>query len=185
MTLAQHLQLTDARQIAILTRNRLSWLIAAIEMIVWKLTLLGKQSFDAAIILGITMLPSSTDKNFLPQGHVDFSQGPAAGVLGTCQSGGCVALPRLVRSGLEFSAAPFQLTASPRGSLSNVVAKPLKNLTPGRGQILLRVLAVGVNFRDVLNVLGMYPGDPGEPGGDVAGIVEATGAGKLPFRCAF
>lgn len=36
--------------------------------------------------------------------------------------------------------------------------------------------AVGLNFRDVLNVLGMYPGDPGEPGGDVAGIVAAVGS---------
>mmetsp|Transcript_19843 Transcript_19843/g.47328 ORF Transcript_19843/g.47328 Transcript_19843/m.47328 type:complete len:104 (-) Transcript_19843:263-574(-) len=35
------------------------------------------------------------------------------------------------------------------------------------------VCAVGVNFRDVLNVLGMYPGDPGMPGGDCAGIVTA------------
>ena len=28
--------------------------------------------------------------------------------------------------------------------------------------------AWGLNFRDVLNVLGMYPGDPGDPGGDCA-----------------
>ena len=31
--------------------------------------------------------------------------------------------------------------------------------------------AVGLNFRDVLNVLGEYPGDPGPPGGDAAGVV--------------
>lgn len=37
--------------------------------------------------------------------------------------------------------------------------------------------AVGLNFRDVLNILGMYPGDPGEPGGDCAGIVAAVGPG--------
>ena len=37
--------------------------------------------------------------------------------------------------------------------------------------------AVGLNFRDVLNVLGMYPGDPGAPGGDCAGIVTAVGEG--------
>ena len=41
----------------------------------------------------------------------------------------------------------------------------------------LTVRAVGLNFRDVLNVLGMYPGDPGPPGGDCAGVVEAVGAG--------
>jgi hypothetical protein len=43
-------------------------------------------------------------------------------------------------------------------------------------EVALRVTAVGLNFRDVLNVLGMYPGDPGDPGGDVAGIVTAAGA---------
>ena len=37
--------------------------------------------------------------------------------------------------------------------------------------------AVGLNFRDVLNVLGMYPGDPGPPGADCAGVVEAVGPG--------
>jgi len=39
------------------------------------------------------------------------------------------------------------------------------------------VRAVGLNFRDVLNILGMYPGDPGDPGGDCAGIVAAVGPG--------
>ena len=32
------------------------------------------------------------------------------------------------------------------------------------GQLRVHVTAVGLNFRDVLNVLGMYPGDPGAPG---------------------
>ena len=35
--------------------------------------------------------------------------------------------------------------------------------------------------RDVLNVLGMYPGDPGPPGGDVAALVTAAGPGA-PHR---
>ena len=43
------------------------------------------------------------------------------------------------------------------------------------GQVLVAVKAVGINFRDVLNVLGMYPGDPGPPGGDCAGVVVAVG----------
>ena len=37
------------------------------------------------------------------------------------------------------------------------------------------VKAVGLNFRDVLNVLGMYPGDPGAPGADCAGVVVQAG----------
>jgi NADPH:quinone reductase-like Zn-dependent oxidoreductase len=41
---------------------------------------------------------------------------------------------------------------------------------------------VGLNFRDLLNVLGMYPGDPGLPGGDCAGIITALGAGESFLR---
>lgn len=40
------------------------------------------------------------------------------------------------------------------------------------------VRAIGLNFRDVLNILGMYPGDPGPPGGDCAGVVADVGPGK-------
>ena len=151
---------------------------------------------QGSLLCTSSMVPSTTAESqvqlptevFRPtvavQGHEDASHITAAGVLGMSQSGGLVSAPRLVRSPLAFSGAPFQLTASPRGSLGNVVAHRLRTLTPGRGQLLLRVLAVGVNFRDVLNVLGMYPGDPGEPGGDVAGVVEAVGPGQIPFMCA-
>merc|ERR1712146_392367 len=42
-------------------------------------------------------------------------------------------------------------------------------------EVEIRVRAVGLNFRDVLNVLGLYPGDPGQPGSDCSGIVVAVG----------
>ena len=35
-----------------------------------------------------------------------------------------------------------------------------------------------IHRRDVLNVLGMYPGDPGPPGGDVAAAIAAVAAGS-------
>src|SRR5262249_42111255 len=37
--------------------------------------------------------------------------------------------------------------------------------------------ATGLNFKDVLNVLGMYPGDPGQLGSECAGIVVDVGEG--------
>lgn len=53
------------------------------------------------------------------------------------------------------------------------------------GQVALAVAAVGLNFRDVLNVLGLYPGDPGAPGGDCAGTVTAVGRSvRHSYRCA-
>lgn len=41
--------------------------------------------------------------------------------------------------------------------------------------------AVGLNFKDVLNVLGMYPGNPGLPGTDYAGTVLRSQPG-CPFK---
>ena len=41
-------------------------------------------------------------------------------------------------------------------------------------EALLAVRAVGINFKDVLNVLGMYPD---APGGDCAGAVLDAGPG--------
>ena len=45
----------------------------------------------------------------------------------------------------------------------------------------MTVRAIGLNFRDVLNILGMYPGEPGDPGADCAGIVSAVGPGESPL----
>ncbi len=46
----------------------------------------------------------------------------------------------------------------------------------------MAVKAVGLNFRDVLNVLGMYPGDPGAPGADCAGVVMEVGQDVANMR---
>ena len=45
---------------------------------------------------------------------------------------------------------------------------------------LLRVYAVGLNFRDVLNVLGAYPGDPGPPGLDCSGKIAQQACAAFP-----
>jgi polyketide synthase 12 len=47
----------------------------------------------------------------------------------------------------------------------------------GAGQVRVGLRAAGVNFRDVLNVLGMYPGDPGLLGLEGAGVVLEAGPG--------
>ena len=59
-----------------------------------------------------------------------------------------------------------------RGSLTNLRPLPQsKRVALQPGAVEVRVEAIGLNFRDVLNVMGMYPGDPGEPGLDCAGTV--------------
>src|SRR5215471_12126209 len=56
---------------------------------------------------------------------------------------------------------------------------------PGPGDIRIAVRAAGVNFADVMARLGLYPDAPTLPavvGYEVAGVVDAVGAGVDRFR---
>ena len=93
--------------------------------------------------------------------------------------------PRLIRfaakasqatSALEIPAGqPFRLDIKNRGILENLHLLPIERQTPGPEQIEIQVYATGLNFRDVLNALDLYPGDPGPLGGECAGVVTAVG----------
>ncbi len=54
------------------------------------------------------------------------------------------------------------------------IASPVEE--PGPDAVRLRIHATGVNFRDVLVSLGMYPGSDAPLGAECAGTVEAVGA---------
>ncbi|HEX4448761.1 MAG TPA: SDR family NAD(P)-dependent oxidoreductase, partial [Polyangiaceae bacterium] len=73
--------------------------------------------------------------------------------------------------------APFRLLPTTRGSLDAFTLEPHERRPPGPGEVEIRADATGLNFKDVLSVLGMYPGDPGPLGGECAGSVVAVGAG--------
>jgi NADPH2:quinone reductase len=54
--------------------------------------------------------------------------------------------------------------------------------TPGPGELLIAVRAVGVNYPDVLIIQDLYqfkPPRPFAPGGEIAGVVEAVGDGAV------
>jgi acyl transferase domain-containing protein/NADPH:quinone reductase-like Zn-dependent oxidoreductase/SAM-dependent methyltransferase len=94
---------------------------------------------------------------------------------------------RLVRGqGIKTKPAdseqPAQLQITARGTLDNLVLRPAARQRPGPGQIEVRVHAAGLNFKDVLNTLGMYPGDPGPLGGECSGRVTAIGEGVTAFK---
>lgn len=72
-------------------------------------------------------------------------------------------------------AAPYRLHPTSTGMLDQMQLKPLMLEGPGKGQMCIRVHATGLNFRDVINALGMFPGIPSLLGGECAGIVEAVG----------
>lgn len=70
-----------------------------------------------------------------------------------------------------------------------LVLKPEKRPIPepGKGEILIRVQAAGINRPDVLQRMGAYPPPPGAsdlPGLEVAGEVAATGPGVERFKIA-
>jgi NADPH:quinone reductase-like Zn-dependent oxidoreductase len=83
---------------------------------------------------------------------------------------------------MKPSLPAFHLMPKPRGALHNLAPEPVALAEAAPGEVVMAVRAVGINFRDVLNVLGMYPGDPGPPGGDCAGVVLSVGAGVAGLR---
>ena len=71
----------------------------------------------------------------------------------------------------------YVLAPTERGAIDNLRITEKEVPAPDEGYVQVRVEAAGLNFRDVLNVLGLYPGDPGPIGGDFAGIVTQLGEG--------
>ncbi|MHC9295312.1 SDR family NAD(P)-dependent oxidoreductase [Mycobacterium sp. LTG2003] len=71
----------------------------------------------------------------------------------------------------------YVLAPTERGAIDNLRITEKDVSPPDDGYVQVRVEAAGLNFRDVLNVLGLYPGDPGPIGGDFAGVVTQLGDG--------
>ena len=71
----------------------------------------------------------------------------------------------------------YVLAPTERGAIDNLRITETDVPSPQEDYVQVRVEAAGLNFRDVLNVLGLYPGDPGPIGGDFAGVVTQLGDG--------
>ena len=70
-----------------------------------------------------------------------------------------------------------QLEIAERGVLDNLVCRASRRRPPGLGEVEIEIECTGLNFRDVLNALGTYPGDAGELGSECAGTIAAIGPG--------
>jgi acyl transferase domain-containing protein/NADPH:quinone reductase-like Zn-dependent oxidoreductase/acyl carrier protein len=77
---------------------------------------------------------------------------------------------------------PMRLDITERGVLDNLTLKPIERRAPGRGEVEIRVYATGLNFKDALNAMGMYPGDAGLFGGECAGEIVAVGEGVVDLQ---
>ncbi len=75
----------------------------------------------------------------------------------------------------------WRLDVDERGALDALRVRPVPRTAPAAGEIEIEVRAGGLNFRDVLNVLGLYPGDAGLLGNECVGEVRAVGAGVETF----
>ncbi|MGY5137618.1 SDR family NAD(P)-dependent oxidoreductase, partial [Streptomyces nigrescens] len=75
------------------------------------------------------------------------------------------------------------LDIAEKGTLENLhlVEVPTAQAELDSGQVRISVRAAGLNFRDVLNALGMYPGDAVALGIEGAGVVTEVGPGVTGF----
>jgi hypothetical protein len=74
---------------------------------------------------------------------------------------------------------PFQLTIARPGTLE-LAARARRRRPPGPGEVEIAVRAAGLNFRDVMKAMGLYPAasdDPAWIGDECAGLVSAVGEG--------
>jgi polyketide synthase 7 len=84
--------------------------------------------------------------------------------------------PASAHRALQLPEGPWRLTAGGEGTLDDLVVQSWPPMQLGAGQVRVSVAAVGVNFRDVLVALGMYPG-AAELGAEGAGVVVEVGPG--------
>nr|AUO14846.1 Malonyl CoA-acyl carrier protein transacylase [Amycolatopsis sp.] len=86
---------------------------------------------------------------------------------------GAFTAPRLVRAhsgALSLPGEPWRLTTT-GGTLDGLALRPAPPEPLAPGQVRVAVRAAGVNFRDVLIALGMYPDPAAVLGSEAAGVV--------------
>ena len=106
--------------------------------------------------------------------------------IGSALRGGRRWVPELAR----FTSAPpapagnaaRRLHLARPGTLDGVELVPAVALALRPTDVRVRVLAAGVNFRDVLVTLGMYPGAAPPLGAECSGVVVDVGAAVTEFR---
>ncbi len=75
---------------------------------------------------------------------------------------------------------PLRLESRERGLLDSLQFTPFALPPCGAGEVVIEVMAAGMNFRDVLKALALYPAETADArifGDEVAGVVKAVGSG--------
>ncbi|NUO78551.1 polyketide synthase dehydratase domain-containing protein [candidate division KSB1 bacterium] len=76
----------------------------------------------------------------------------------------------------------YQLQKSRDGVLEHLQLKPIRRHRLAPEEVEIEVHATGLNFRDVLNALGMYPGEAGPLGLECSGTISAVGGRVTNFK---
>jgi NADPH:quinone reductase-like Zn-dependent oxidoreductase/SAM-dependent methyltransferase/acyl carrier protein len=82
-------------------------------------------------------------------------------------------------------AIPLRLESRERGQLDALSFTPFAQPSCGPDEVIIDVKAAGMNFRDVLKALALYPGEAPDArvfGDEVGGIVTAVGSHVTHFR---
>jgi acyl transferase domain-containing protein/NADPH:quinone reductase-like Zn-dependent oxidoreductase len=74
------------------------------------------------------------------------------------------------------------LSISQRGALDSLVWKPFEPGKPGPGEVEIRVQATGLNFKDLMIALDMYPGGTAPMGSECTGVISAVGDGVIDLQ---
>ena len=80
---------------------------------------------------------------------------------------------------------PLRLESRERGRLETLNFAPFTQPSCGPNEVVIDVKAAGMNFRDVLKALALYPGDAPDArifGDEVGGIIAAVGSGVTHVR---
>ena len=94
----------------------------------------------------------------------------------------------LRRDACAMTAPETMIAIDPAEAGGPEVLQPVERRVPevGRGEVLIRVAAAGVNRPDVMQRLGLYPPPPGAPsipGLEVSGVIVAAGPGAARELC--
>ncbi|MFI6628652.1 SDR family NAD(P)-dependent oxidoreductase, partial [Nonomuraea fuscirosea] len=96
---------------------------------------------------------------------------------------GALLAPRLARAATTPTLVPpagtaeWRLDAPAKGSLSALSLVPVPTRPLEEGEVRVAVRAAGLNFRDLVVVLGMVPENDEPIGGEIAGVVTEVGSG--------
>jgi NADPH:quinone reductase-like Zn-dependent oxidoreductase/thioesterase domain-containing protein/acyl carrier protein len=85
----------------------------------------------------------------------------------------------------DGTVTPYHLQIDRPGVLTDLALRETERRAPGPEEIEVRVMAGGLNFRDVMKALGTHPGsrlDQRRLGDDFAGTVERVGESVRAFR---